>query len=84
MSEILTLPQKISGSVDVFYHLAWAGAGGPARADYSVQLANAKYSCDAAKSAKIIGCKKFLCAGTITEKIAENILNIDVKAENTI
>ncbi len=84
LSEILTLTQKITEPVDVFYHLAWAGAGGAARADYSVQLANAKFSCDAANCAKMLGCKKFLCAGTITEKIAENILNIDVKAENTI
>lgn len=84
LSEISTLPQKITEPVDVFYHLAWAGAGGALRADYSVQLANAKFSCDAAKAAKEILCKKFLCAGTITEKIAESILNIDVKAENTI
>jgi nucleoside-diphosphate-sugar epimerase len=27
---------------------------------------------------------KFICIGTITEKIAENILNIDAKAENII
>ena len=84
LNEILDLPNRINDTPDVFYHLAWAGAGGAGRADYTLQLSNAKFSCDAAMSAKELGCKKFLCAGTITEKIAENILNIDVKAENTI
>lgn len=84
LKDIIDLPNKINDTPEVFYHLAWAGAGGAGRADYALQLLNAKYTCDAAVSAKKMGCKKFLCAGTITEKIAENILNIDVKAENTI
>lgn len=84
LNEIETLVSKISDTPDTFFHLAWAGAGGAARSDYALQLLNAKYSCDAAQTAKMMGCEKFLCAGTITEKIAENILNIDVKAENMI
>jgi nucleoside-diphosphate-sugar epimerase len=70
--------------IDVFYHLAWTGTGGKARADYELQLLNSKYTCDSAIVAKELNCKKFICTGTITEKIAENILNINVKAENTI
>ncbi|HDX9638871.1 TPA: NAD-dependent epimerase/dehydratase family protein [Bacillus mobilis] len=70
--------------IDVFYHLAWAGTGGKDRADYQLQLLNSKYACDAAVVAKELNCKKFICTGTITEKIAEDILNIEVKAENTI
>lgn len=29
-----------------FFHLAWAGTSGPARADYTVQLNNVKLACD--------------------------------------
>ncbi|PLS01113.1 NAD-dependent epimerase/dehydratase family protein [Neobacillus cucumis] len=70
--------------IDVFYHLAWEGTSGGDRANYQVQLLNAQYACDSAIAAKKLNCKKFICTGTITEKIAENILNIEVKAENTI
>lgn len=69
---------------DVFFHLAWIGAGGKTRTNYSIQLMNVKYACDCAKIAKILGCKKFLAAGTITEEIAEKIVDIDIKAENII
>jgi nucleoside-diphosphate-sugar epimerase len=70
--------------VDVFYHLAWSGTAGKSRADYSMQLCNVKYACDGATVAKKIGCQKFIGIGTITENIAQNILNIPAKAENTI
>lgn len=85
LEAITDLPNRISDrDIDVFYHFAWAGAGGKARADYRIQLCNSKYTCDCAFVAKVLNCKKFICTGTITEKIAESILNINVKAENTI
>ena len=85
LDTISELANKVSDSgIDVFYHLAWAGTGGKARADYELQLLNSKFTCDSAIVAKELNCKKFICTGTITEKIAENILNINVKAENTI
>lgn len=53
----MTLPDKIKAEADTFYHLAWVGAGGPMRADYGIQLQNAKYSCDAVKQqAKLVRC----------------------------
>ncbi|WP_088041611.1 NAD(P)-dependent oxidoreductase [Bacillus sp. EAC] len=70
--------------IDVFYHLAWDGTSGNDRANYKLQLLNIQYACDSAIVAKKLNCKKFICTGTITEKIAENILNIDVNAVNTI
>lgn len=85
LESIIDLKEIIQDrDIDVFYHLAWAGTGGKDRADYNLQLLNSKYSCDSAIVAKELKCKKFVCTGTITEKIAENILEIDVKAENTI
>ena len=68
--------------IDVFYHLAWTGAGGPLRADYAVQLDNARYSCDAAYAAKQLGCKKFLAAGTITENVVDNMLKMQNPSQN--
>lgn len=74
----------IDKDIDAFYHLAWSGSSGPQRADYKLQLLNVKYACDCAKVSKEMNCKKFLCSGTITEKIAQNILDIDIKSENTM
>ncbi|MGL4913063.1 MAG: NAD-dependent epimerase/dehydratase family protein, partial [Romboutsia sp.] len=70
--------------IDAFYHLAWSGSSGQGRSDYSLQLTNIKYSCDCAILAKEMGCKKFLCAGTITEEIVKDILDVDAKSENMI
>ncbi len=85
LGSISGLANKISDrDIDVFYHLAWSGTGGKDRADYKLQLLNSNYACESAVLAKELNCKKIVCTGTITEKIAENILNIKVKAENTI
>jgi nucleoside-diphosphate-sugar epimerase len=85
LSNIAKLSKEVQIDVyDVFYHLAWISAGGSGRANYDIQLSNAKFTCDAAIVAKELGCKKFLAAGTITEKIASEILVSPVKAENLI
>lgn len=52
---------------DVFYHFAWAGSAGPARADTALQLQNAQWTVDALRAAKDLGCSRFLCAGSIME-----------------
>lgn len=85
LSDIKSLSSRIQvKDYDAFYHLAWVAAGGSGRADYSIQLQNVKYACDAVGVAKELGCKKILFAGTVTEKIAENILNLSSKAVNNI
>ena len=85
LSNLDSLSEKITNKdFDVFYHLAWVSAGGTGRADYTIQLNNVKYACDAVSVASSLGCKKILFAGTVTEKIAENILNISAKAQNNI
>lgn len=62
---------------DAFYHLAWAGVNGPAKADPVIQLKNAQMTINCATVAKIINCKKLLCAGTIAEKATESLANLD-------
>lgn len=85
LAEIKVLPQLITDrNIDCFYHIAWAGSAGILRADYTVQLQNAKFCCDAALAAKEIGCQKFLCAGTITENIADEILQLKNVSQNMI
>lgn len=52
---------------DTFYHLAWAGSAGPARADTCLQLKNAQWTVDCLKLAKELGCTRFVNAGSIME-----------------
>lgn len=68
LSNMKTLPGLLDESdYDVFYHFAWAGSAGPARADTALQLQNAQWTVDALHAAKEIGCQRFLCAGSIME-----------------
>lgn len=53
--------------IDVFYHFAWQGVYGAAFKDYTLQLSNAKYACDALVEATKLGVKKFVFAGTMNE-----------------
>ena len=52
---------------DILFHLAWAGSAGPARADTALQLQNAQWTVDVLRTAKELGCKRVLCAGSIME-----------------
>lgn len=53
--------------VDTFYHFAWAGSAGAARADAVLQLNNAKWTIDCLRLAKELGCERFVNAGSIME-----------------
>lgn len=62
------LPEIISDrDIDVFYHFAWAGSAGAARADTALQLRNAQWTVDCLRAAKEMNCKRFVCAGSIME-----------------
>ena len=62
------LPNKISvGEYDLFYHFAWAGSAGAARANTALQLKNVQWTLDALRAAKELGCRRFVCAGSIVE-----------------
>lgn len=58
---------------DLFYNFAWRGVNGPDKARYDVQLDNIRISLLCAELAKSIGCKKYLCAGTIAERSVESL-----------
>lgn len=85
LDNILELEKSLFNvKIDTIYHFAWEGVGGAKRAEYNIQLKNVQGACDCMVLASKIGCEKFLCAGTISEKIAENILTMDTAAENNI
>ena len=71
LSESTSLPEIITDrDIDVFYHLAWAGSAGSARADVFLQLNNIQWTLDCLRAAKQMNCKKFVCAGSIMEQEA--------------
>ena len=57
----------LSCEYDIFYHFAWKGSAGPARADTKLQLSNAQWTVEALELANELGCKRFVCAGSIME-----------------
>lgn len=79
------LHEMIQGhEFDVFYNLAWVGAGGPKRADYTIQLNNVKLCLDYYMSAQKLGCKKFVAIGTIGQFMAELSIESNIVSENFI
>jgi len=63
---------KLSSLDDaVFFHLAWVGKAGPKRADWRIQLGNVEMAIRYYEVAKAAGCSRFVCAGTIGEKMLQ-------------
>lgn len=60
-----------------FFHLAWAGTSGPARADYEVQLNNVKLTCDYIKLCGEVDCKRVVYASSINEMETYEYLQSD-------
>jgi len=67
IDNISLLKEKVNKQYDIFYHFAWIGSAGPLRTDEKVQVQNAMWTVDCLRIAHEIGCKKFICAGTIME-----------------
>lgn len=57
----------INDYYDTFYHFAWAGVSVLQRTNVKIQLQNTQWTIDALNFAKNIGCKRFVCAGSIIE-----------------
>lgn len=58
---------------DAFYHFAWQGVNGSSKADPFVQNNNIGIMLRCAGVASKLGCKKFLCSGTIAERAVESL-----------
>ena len=77
LSEIRNLKKKDFHNLDedtYFFHLAWDGTSGNARAEIGLQLSNVEYACDALKLAVSLSCKKFIYAGSVMEYEAMNCI----------
>ena len=71
LADIESLYNKIPDrDIDVFYHFAWVGSAGELRCNEEIQLQNALWTANALKTADKMNCKKFVNAGSITEKEA--------------
>lgn len=68
LADMVSLKDKLpTEDYDIFFHFAWVGSAGPDRADIALQLQNAQWTVDSLRVAKELGCKRFLCAGSIME-----------------
>lgn len=61
------------GEYDAFYHFAWAGVNGAVKANLIAQIKNIEMAAICMTVCKQIGCKKFLCAGTIAEQSVNSL-----------
>ena len=76
--DVLALAKEIpAADYHCFFHLAWAGTSGPARADYDVQLSNVKLTCDYIKLCAEVGCKRVVYASSINEMETYEYLQSD-------
>jgi len=60
---------------DIFIHFAWRGSAGSERMDYELQTQNALNTVECLKVAKKLGCKRFVCAGSIMEYEVETAIH---------
>ncbi|MFI3254586.1 MAG: NAD-dependent epimerase/dehydratase family protein [Eubacteriales bacterium] len=68
LNQLKTLPSLLTErDFDLFYHFAWDGAAGEARANTQLQLQNAQWTVDAVEVAHELSCKKIVVSGSIME-----------------
>lgn len=74
LSDVESLMQNIpSCPYDAMYHFAWRGVNGAEKADPIIQVKNIEMVLRCAKIASLLGCKKYLCAGTIAERAVDSL-----------
>lgn len=80
MQEVATLPERLAAAAwspddtTAFFHFAWCGKERLADGAFPDQLDNAIYAAEAVRTAKQIGCIRFINAGTLEETFVENFL----------
>lgn len=67
LCEMKTLPERLQGSYDAFFHLAWACTAGEGRNDVEAQTQNIRYTMDVVDAVKRLGCECFIGAGSQAE-----------------
>lgn len=67
IAQLEKLTQIVPDGADAFYHFAWAHTIGPGRNDMPAQIENVRYTIDAVRAAKALGCSVFIGAGSQAE-----------------
>ena len=67
LSEPEQLLEKVRKPQDVFCHFGWGGSGSASRIDRALQEKNLEISLETIRTAKALGCKKFLFSGSQAE-----------------
>lgn len=67
LSELEQLLEKVTKPQDVFCHFGWGGSGSASRTDRALQKKNLEISLETIRTAKALGCKKFLFSGSQAE-----------------
>lgn len=67
IAELSTLKDRLEGSYDAFWHLAWNGTFGADRNHPGPQMDNVRYTLDALEAAVGLGCEVFVGAGSQAE-----------------
>ena len=62
LEELAALPEKVTGSFDTFYHIAWGYTGAARNKSTRLQSKNIDYTLDAVEAAAKLGCKRFIGA----------------------
>lgn len=85
LNMLATLCKKVPAGIhyDTFIHLAWTGTSGDLRTDYTLQLKNAAYTCDAVRAASELGCTRFIGAGSLAQLDCMNYSPLDGSMPNT-
>ena len=80
MDEVIVLPERMkelswtADSTTVFFHFAWRGQERLADGSFADQLDNAIHAAKAVRVAKILGCIRFVKAGTLEETLIEGFM----------
>lgn len=67
LHELKELPERVKGTFDTFYHIAWAPTGAARNKSVVLQSKNIGYTLDAVQAAKTMGCRRFIGAGSQAE-----------------
>lgn len=67
LDDMASLPERVAGTADAFFHLAWDGTYGTARQDWGLQASNVAHACEAVHAAHRLGCSVFVGAGSQSE-----------------
>ena len=67
LEELEKLPDIIPETCDTFYHIAWGNTGENRNSSTELQSRNIAYTLAAVRSAKALGCRRFIGAGSQAE-----------------